>query len=344
MNLVKAFLNNTENNTEIFEIQNSDINVREIMEEIESSLNERSIDKSEIERIVKLKLSSDSPAGHREFDPSLTANLFEKGIAPPKFSNPRYWFIKGPLKWSIIKFTEFYSLVDKKLSENRIKAFYSVLHELILLKAKHRRLELKVAELYAQVVELRTSHQTKLFQNNFYDNDKPLSESFNQSDLRILSLLIKDKATLVLLPDWGNFLSLLKLNRIPFRAIVQNKSQADYISEKISNEVFIVEPINKFKEYKSYSNIILHCNACRLPAWVLEEVILNLKVNASSNTHFFLRFSNFALTNYSPFQENFQTRIDLNKIHSYLKDLGFKNIILHEAGTDEMELVTFTLP
>ena len=92
MNLVKVFLNNTEKNKEIFEIQNSEINVAEIMREIESNLRQRSIDKSEIDRIAKLKLSSDSPAGHREFDPSLTANLFEKGIAPPKFSNPRYWF------------------------------------------------------------------------------------------------------------------------------------------------------------------------------------------------------------------------------------------------------------
>lgn len=50
------------------------------MHEIESNLRQRSIDKSEIDRIAKLKLSSDSPAGHREFDPSLTANLFEKEL------------------------------------------------------------------------------------------------------------------------------------------------------------------------------------------------------------------------------------------------------------------------
>jgi hypothetical protein len=224
-------LNNTEKNKEIFEIQNSDINVAEIMREIDSSLRQRSINKTDIERIAKLKLSSDSPAGHREFDPSLTANLFEKGIAPPKFTNPRYWFIKGPLKWMIVKFTEFYSLVDKKLSENRIKAFYSVLHELILLKANHRRLEQKISDLYKHVVDIRSNYPNT-FQNNFYDNNKPLSDGFQQSDLRILSLLRKDKATLVLLPDWDNFLNLLKLNQIPFQVVVQNKNQIQLLIDR----------------------------------------------------------------------------------------------------------------
>ena len=180
--MVKVFLSNIEHNKEVFEIQNSDINVPEIMREIEASLKKRSIDKNEIERIAKLKLSADSPAGHREFDPSLTANLFEKGIAPPKFTNPHLWFIRGPLKWAIVKFTEIYSLVDKKLSENRIKAFYSVLHELILLKNKHQRLENKFNELYKHVVELRTSSRSGFFQNEYYDNNRPLVESFSKSN------------------------------------------------------------------------------------------------------------------------------------------------------------------
>ena len=343
MNLVKVFLNNTEKNKEIFEIQNSEINVAEIMREIESNLRQRSIDKSEIDRIAKLKLSSDSPAGHREFDPSLTANLFEKGIAPPKFSNPRYWFIRGPLKWIIIKFTEFYSLVDKKLSENRIKAFYSVLHELILMKAKHQRLELKLAELYKHVVELRASYNPE-FQNEFYDNNKLLSENFSKSNLRILSLLKNEKPTLVLLPDWENFLNLLKVNRIPFHTIVQSKSQFYYIEKQITSQVTLIETIQEFSQYKEYSNIILHCNACILPAWIMDKIILCVKENADKDTQIFIHYSNSAINSYSPFQENLRTRIDTDKIHSYLNDLGFKNIVSHCVDKDEMQLITFTLP
>ena len=342
--MVKVFLKNTEHNKEVFEIQNSDINVREIMADIESSLKKRPIDKNEIERIAKLKLSADSPAGHREFDPSLTANLFEKGIAPPKFTNPRLWFIRGPLKWAIVKFTETYSLVDKKLSENRIKAFYSVLHELILLKTKNQRLEKKLDELYKQVVELRTTTRPSFFQNEYYDNNRPLEESFNKSNLRILSFLKKDKPTLVLLPDWENFLNLLKVNRISFHVLVQNKIQFDYIKTQITNEVTNTNSIQNFLDYRNYSNLILHCNACLLPAWILESLLLSWKENADSGTNCFIRFSNFSLDFHSPFQENYLTRIDLEKLLSYLKELGFKNIISHSVEKDEMELISFILP
>jgi hypothetical protein len=342
--LVKLFLNNQEHNKEIFEIQNSDINVQEIMEEIESSLKKRSIDKSEIERIVKLKLSSDSPAGHREFDPSLTANLFEKGIAPPKFTNPRLWFIRGPLKWAIVKFTEIYSLVDKKLSENRIKAFYSVLHELILLKTKHQRLENKFNELYKHVVELKTSSRPGFFQNEYYDNNRPLTESFSKSNSRILALLKKEKPTLVLLPDWENFLNLLKVNRFSFHVLVQNKIQFEYITTQISNQATHINSIQTFTDYKNYSNLVLQCNACLLPAWILENLLLSWKENADSGTQCFIRFSNSSLDFHSPFQENYQTRIDLKKLLPYLKELSFKNIISHSVEKEEMELITFILP
>ena len=336
-------MNNLEKNKEIFEIQNSEINVADIMREIELNLKQRSIDKNEIERISKLKLSSDSPAGYREFDPSLTANLFEKGIAPPKFTNPRYWFIKGPLKWVIIKVAEFYSLVDKKLSENRIKAFYSVLHELILLKAKHQRLESKLAELYKHVVELKASKNAE-FQINFYDNYNLLSDRYSESDTRILSILKKEKPSLILLPDWENFLNLLKLNRIDFHAIVSNKNQFNYIEKQITNHVSFVEGIYEFTQYENYSNIILYCNACLLPVPLLEKIVTLIMEKADSGTQCFIRFTNYSINNHSPFQENFPTQIDTEKVYSYLNDIGFRNIIFHSVSKEEMELISFSLP
>jgi hypothetical protein len=55
------------------------------------------------------------------------ANAFEKGISPPKFTNPKLWFIRGPIKWVFVSLVNLYSFIDKKLSENRIRAFFSVL-------------------------------------------------------------------------------------------------------------------------------------------------------------------------------------------------------------------------
>lgn len=128
---------------ELFEIRDSRINVREIMEEIEAKLKKNPSTKEDIEKLTHWKLSPPSPEGYRDFDPAEIAHLFEKGITPPKFSNPKLRFVRGPLKWLLIRFAEFYSFLDKKLSENRTRAFYSVLHELILIRSENQNLKRK---------------------------------------------------------------------------------------------------------------------------------------------------------------------------------------------------------
>ncbi len=60
----------------IFEIQDSDINISEIMAEIESSLKKRNLDSNEISRITKLRLTPETPEGERQFDPASTAHSF----------------------------------------------------------------------------------------------------------------------------------------------------------------------------------------------------------------------------------------------------------------------------
>ena len=88
----------------------------------------------------------------------------------------------------------------------------------------------------------------------------------------------------------------------------------------------------------------MHCNACILPAWIMDKIILCVKENADKDTQIFINYSNSANNNYSPFQENLPTRIDSDKLFSYLNDLGFRNIISHTVNKDEMELITFSLP
>ena len=139
----------------IFEIHDSEINVSEIMKEIESNLSKRNINKEELNKIYRADFSPDSPGGYREFDPAYIANQFESGISPPKFQNKSLWFIRGPIKWIIVKLIELYSYVEKKLSFNRIRAFYSVVHELIVLKKRYDLLQSRFDELEKEVKELK---------------------------------------------------------------------------------------------------------------------------------------------------------------------------------------------
>ncbi|PKA03348.1 LIC_10202 family protein, partial [Leptospira ellisii] len=55
---------------ELFEIRDSRINVREIMEEIESKLKKNPSTKEEIDKLTHWKFSPPGPEGYRDFDPS----------------------------------------------------------------------------------------------------------------------------------------------------------------------------------------------------------------------------------------------------------------------------------
>lgn len=137
-----------ENLDELFKVSNMNLDAKEIMREIESRIRIRSIDKEELEKILKQKIHSDiNSIGFRAFDPAYTANLYEKGISPPKFTNPKLWFIKGPIKWFVVKLIQGYGFLDQKLSRNKVKAFYSVLHELIALRRKVEELEKEIQDL-----------------------------------------------------------------------------------------------------------------------------------------------------------------------------------------------------
>lgn len=327
-------------NKEIFEIKNSEINISDLMAEIESNLKRRAIDKTEIERISKLKISAKTPAGHRPFDPSHTANLFEKGIAPPRFSNPKYWFIKGPLKWIIHKFTDFYSIVDKKLSENRIKAFYSVIYELILLRSRYEKLEKKFDELYNLV--LNSEKEKDVYANGiFFENNELLADTFSKSNTLLAEMLSSTGKILILNPDKDNFLNLLRWKKINFEVVTDSPEQFDYIKKEITQNIQLVSSIPSLKDFKNYSSIILHSNVCLLSPKFLEKIILNIRNNAEPKTQILFRFSNHAIKSFSPFRETFPTCIELENVDSYFKELGFQNIQHHNVGADEYQVISF---
>lgn len=327
----------------IFEIQGSDINVKEIMEEIESRIKLRKIDLEELERISKLKIQPSS-GGARSFDPAFTANLFQKGVSTPSFSNPAYWFVRGPIKWFITKFVFLYSLFDKKISDNRIRAFYNVVHELIELRAKCNRLEKKLEEVTKDYIELRSSLGKNQYDVLTYDHGRIYQEFISKSNKRILDLLNENNKLLLLFAEPDSIIYLLEHRRISFQLFTDNPDTFQFIKKNYTANILYIQDYREFKEYALYDTIVLYGNACKLPGWLLQKLILNLWTFTKPGTRIFFRFSNSAITFHSPFQEVYLTRVSPELLIHFLKDFGFKNIVHHVVDEDEFELFTFVKP
>ncbi|MCP5493166.1 MAG: hypothetical protein H7A23_01290 [Leptospiraceae bacterium] len=328
-------------NKPIFEIQNSDINVLDIMEQIESNLAKRSINKDEIEKIVKLKFTPNSPEGYREFDPCETANLFEKGISPPKFTNPSLKFIKGPLKWLIIQFVKLYSILDKKISQNRIHAFYSVVHEMILLKKSQNYLSERFNQLYKDQINLESKLQVGLSKNVYINRNSVRNEFVQKSDQRILELINEKSVGLVVFPEWDAVFTQLKSKFVNITLLIEDKMLYDYFNNELIDKVLLVDSICNFTKYENYSFIFFQSNICLLPPFLLEKILRNMANYTSPQTKIFLRYSNSSIDVYTPFQRNHLTHINESLLHSYLKGIGFQNIILHQTDSDEFKLISF---
>ena len=328
-------------NKPIFEIQDSEINVSEIMAEIESNLKQRNLDISEIERVSKLRLTPEVPLGQRQFDPSETANSFEKGISPMGFTNPIFKYIRGPIRYLLVKFIEGYSLFDKKVSENRIRAFFNVVYELVLLRKKYEALEKKFYEFYKEQTELKALILGKKDNFSYYDPHSPLEEPPNPSNSRITNMITQGESTLVLLPEFDNFLQKLQLKQIPYLAIINDSHHYEYFKNHITGNLEFISKLEDFQNYSGYKNIVIAINSCKLPGWLLEKLFFSIRKFSDIETRIFFRYSNSALTYHSPFQENFQTRISNELLFHFLKETGFKNIVRHTVDDGELSLITF---
>lgn len=322
-----------ERSSDIIEIKDSSVNVRELMEEIESKLARRPVSKEELERLSRWKFSPQSPEGYREFDAAETAHLFEKGISPPKFTNPKFKYIRGPIRWLFIKLIELYAFLDKKLSENRTRAFYSVLNELILLRGDHEKLKRKFEKFYSEFVELNYSLKKEISPEFVWSNEFLYEEeTLEESETLILSRLNPGDSVLAINPEWGKFLKQLLKAQIEFKAVTWNKSQYSYIKEHITSSVSLLSFEEVLPEPPLPSKIISNGNLCLLPNWVLEKLFKSLASKTFSGTEFIFRYSNYSNRMVSPFQPILLTQISESAFREFLQKLGFKNIVDTKAG------------
>ncbi|MFB5650198.1 hypothetical protein ACE5IS_06095 [Leptospira wolffii] len=317
-----------ERSSDIIEIKDSSVNVRELMMEIESRLSRRPVSKEELERLSRWKFSPQSPEGYREFDAAETAHLFEKGISAPKFTNPKFRYIRGPIRWLLVKFIEFYAFLDKKLSENRTRAFYSVLNELILLRGDHEKLKRKFEKFYSEFVELNFSLRNRFEPDFIWSSEFLYEEELSEeSESLLLSRLSPGESVLVLNPEWGKFLKQLLKAQIEFKSVAWNPSQYSYIREKITGSVQLLSFDELLPNPPLPSKILSPSNLCLLPNWTLEKLFRNLAVKTSPGTEFFFRYSNYSNRFSSPFQPALLTQINDSSFREFLHKLGFKNIV-----------------
>jgi len=296
------------------------VDVAGIMEEIESELGKISVEKSELEKIARLSFTPPSPAGLGKFDPLGTASLFEKGISPPGFTNPRFRFVRGPLKWLVLKLVNLYAMVDRKLSENRTRAFYNIVHEIIMLKNRMDVLNERIESVYDKldsVLKKNSSDTSGLYvSGNFFLRGK------NSRDNDIVSRLKKVK-TLVLLPEWGEFLDELKKQGIPFSSMAADKNSLDYIRKNFDSSARLADE-SGFRQWKSYGQIVVYQGMDTLSSVELENLFSLIKKHCSSGTVVVMNYA-AAKTNL-PFEDNRRITVRPEQLKSYLRERGFAGI------------------
>ncbi len=311
--------------TPFLEIRDPQINVQEIIEQIESKIPLTPPTTLEWERIAKMQFQPESPEGYRKFDPAGTAFLFEKGISTPKFTNPKLWFIKGPFRFIFTRIIDFYSLVDKKLSENRIKAFFSVLHELIRLTKRIQNIELRLEKFYSSYL-LKTEINNDLKNIDFgwstfqyFD----LPGKLDLWDIAIQDLKQRNNVS-VLFPAWGYILKELTIANIRFQAYTNIESEANSILSKISSNITKIDSIFPIKAFlNKESDVLIFIPLNRFPSFLLEKLFSELCEAMTKDSHLYFSIQNNQESSNSPFQDIEVTKIDATKLAPYLKSMGF---------------------
>ncbi len=141
---------------DIFEIHAPGIDSQEIVETIENRVQERGYDLDEQRRIERLSFAPVSPASEHVFDPAVTSELFERPVPAPDFRSPKYRRFRGPLKTFARLLFNFFSSLHDKLSQNKIQAFYNVVHELIAVNYRLERMQSRLESVSGENFELRS--------------------------------------------------------------------------------------------------------------------------------------------------------------------------------------------
>lgn len=311
-----------------FRIYDPEINVAEIMDSIESRLSERNVSKEDVERVSKIRFSPYAGEGYRSFDPSYTANLFEKGISIPKFTNPKLWFLKGPLKYLLHKFVSLYSLMDKKLSENRLRAFFQVLHEMVLIRKKQEILSQKLSEFYREYAETKYLVGQGKSQISLYS---PIANRFRfesgapPESEELLELVQDAQPVVIYYPESLGFLEFCNFQNLKYKVFTPFDEDADLIRRTTTEFVSTTERI------APYQSVLFHANACLFTAGFWEGLLLGWS-RLEQDTRFVIRFRQGSSAVLSPFQDNLPLHIETQFLGNYLKSLGFRNIHIHETN------------
>jgi len=205
-----------------FEIQAPGLDAEELLQRIEDNLSARGHDPDEAERVANLSFTPVSP-GVGGFDPALTTELFERPIAEPKFTSKKFRYLKGPLRFAARRVFRLLSQIFMKLSENKIQAFYNVVHELIALNHRYAKLQERFEETLTDNLRLRSElrRAADLNDRDLDENDSssvsripqppPGLEERNRELAELLSGKQKASGDVFIADDsWGFFARLLR--------------------------------------------------------------------------------------------------------------------------------------
>lgn len=305
------------------EIRDPQLNVSEIVHEIESKIPRNPKESIDLNELTKLSYKPESPAGFRKFDPAGTAHLFEKGISAPKFTNPKFWFVKGPIKYIISRIISVYSLVDKKLSENRIRAFFSVLHELVRLGKRMNQLEKRFDGFYREHL---LHNQTKDIGLGFgwatseYFVDSGLDEDWTN----VINDLKESKNISVLFPEWGELLKQFSYQKYKFQSFSQSDLQTELIRKRVTANIQKIESTFPLKDYlPQESDVIISKALGTFPASFLERLFSELSVNMKNGYNLYFLIHDNKISQNSPFIESQLSTVNLKELSTYMNRLGF---------------------
>jgi len=305
------------------EIRDPQLNVSEIVREIESKIPRNPKESIDLNELTKLSYKPESPAGFRKFDPAGTAHLFEKGISAPKFTNPKLWFIKGPIKYVILRIISVYSLVDKKLSENRIRAFFSVLHELVRLGKRMNQLEKRFDGFYRDHLLQSKTKDIGLgfgWATSEYFVDSGLDEDWSN----VIQDLKESKSISVLFPEWGELLKQCSIHKYKFQSFSHSELQTELIRKRVTANIQKIEstfPLNGYLPKES--DVIINKPLGTFPALFLEKLFSELSSNMSNGFHLYFMIHEKKLSQNSPFIESQLCTINLKELSDYMNRLGF---------------------
>lgn len=160
-----------------FEIHAPGIDSEDLLKRVEESARSRGYDPAEIERIRDLSFTPVSPGSGRGFDPILTSELLERPVTRPDFTSRKFRLLRLPLINRVAsRVFELLVQIHTKLDENRVQAFYNVIHELIAINYRYDRLHRRFDDVLTENLQLRGRLEEMLVRVGEDWPDQPLAD------------------------------------------------------------------------------------------------------------------------------------------------------------------------